>query len=331
MMQLNTFFAHPLWLAAVAVPICCGALYVYLVRRRRERALQFGNFTIVGEISHSRSSWLRHIPIVGLIIGLLAVVIALAGPLGDTKVARHRATIMLVVDVSYSMSAKDIEPDRITAAKKAGREFIESLPENLNVGLVTFSGRAQTPVTPTTNHDAVSRALEGAELDAATATGDGISAAQNAIKQFTESLSGSAEGPPPATIVLLSDGKQTIPEELDDPRGAYTAADEALKAGIPINTISFGTPDGYIVSDGDTIPVPNDDESLMEIARRTEGEFFTASSLDQLRDVYSKLRDDIGYEIKRAENPRPWLVGAFFALVVSAVTRLVNMRRIPTD
>lgn len=330
-MGLNAYFAHPMWLTALLVPLVAAIIYVWLTRRRRERALQFGNFTIIGQTSGGGASWLRHIPVAGAIIALSAMVLALAGPLGDTKVARHRATVMLVVDVSYSMSAKDVAPDRITAAKEAGREFIDSLPDNLNVGLVTFSGRAQTPITPTTNHDAVSRALQGAELDAATATGDGIAAALSAIKQFSESLEGSPEGAPPGTIVLLSDGKQTIPDKLDDPRGAYTAADESMKIGIPINTISFGTSDGYIVADGETIPVPNDDQSLVEIARRTEGEFFTASSLEQLRDVYSQLRDDIGYEIKRAENPRPWLISAFFALVIATAVRIWNMRQIPSE
>ena len=181
-------------------------------------------------------------------------------------------------------SATDVQPDRLSTAKQAGREFIDSLPDDLNVGLVTFAGRAQTPVMPTTDHATVARALDGAILQSATATGDAIAAAQSAILQFGEQIQG-PEGPPPAAIVLLSDGKQTIPSELDDPRGAYTAADEAAEVGLPIHTISFGTRGGSITVDGQVLPVPNDDESLMEIARRTEGEFHSEASLDELREI----------------------------------------------
>ena len=272
-------FAHPGWLLALLVPVLAAAAYVYVDRRRRRRSFAFGNFSIVAEVSGRDRPWLRHLPVAALLAALAVLAIALAGPMAETKVARNRATIMLVVDVSLSMSATDVQPDRLSTAKQAGREFIDSLPDDLNVGLVTFAGRAQTPVMPTTDHATVARALDGAILQSATATGDAIAAAQSAILQFGEQIQG-PEGPPPAAIVLLSDGKQTIPSELDDPRGAYTAADEAAEVGLPIHTISFGTRGGSITVDGQVLPVPNDDESLMEIARRTEGEFHSAASLD---------------------------------------------------
>ncbi|WP_295626293.1 VWA domain-containing protein [uncultured Corynebacterium sp.] len=321
-------FAHPWWLVALIVPVAAVAAHVVVDRRRRRRSIAFGNFTVVADVAGPGRPWLRHVPVAALVTSLVLLTVALAGPLAETKVARNRATIMLTVDVSLSMSATDVQPDRLTTAKQAGKEFIDSLPDDLNVGLVTFAGRSQTPVMPTTDHDTVARALEGATLDSATATGDAIAAAQSAIVQFGEQIQG-AEGPPPAAIVLLSDGKQTIPSELDDPRGAYTAADEAAEAGIPIHAISFGTRDGAISVDGQLIPVPNDDESLMEIARRTEGEFHSASSLDELRGVYDELTDEIGYELRRAENPRPWMIGAFVALIAAVAASLFVGRRVP--
>lgn len=321
-------FAHPGWLLALLVPVLAAAAYVYVDRRRRRRSIAFGNFSIVAEVSGRDRPWLRHLPVAALLAALAVLAIALAGPMAETKVARNRATIMLVVDVSLSMSATDVQPDRLTTAKLAGREFVDSLPDDLNVGLVTFAGRAQTPVMPTTDHATVARALDGAILQSATATGDAIAAAQSAILQFGEQIQG-PEGPPPAAIVLLSDGKQTIPSELDDPRGAYTAADEAAEVGLPIHTISFGTRGGSITVDGQVLPVPNDDESLMEIARRTEGEFHSAASLDELRDVYGELTDEIGYELRRSENPRPWMVAAFALLLVSAGASLFLSRRVP--
>lgn len=326
---LHSTFAHPIWLLALLVPLIGAAAYWIGNRRRQKRAIAFGNFTIVGALGTKSSSRMRHTVAISALLSLALVIVALAGPISETKVARNRATVMLVVDVSLSMSATDVAPDRITAAKEAGKEFVDNLPDDLNIGLVTFSGRARTAVSPTTDHEAVNRALQAAELDQATATGDAISAALDAIQQFSESVQGGAEGKPPATIVLLSDGKQTVPQELDDPRGAYTAADEAAKTGVPVSTISFGTQGGSIIVQGEMIPVPNDDESLREIARRTEGDFFSAGSLEQLRDAYSSLEDDIGYELKRAENPRPFLIAAFVMLLVTVAAIVVSNRRIP--
>lgn len=328
-MFLDSTFSHPSWLFALLVPLTAAVAYALGTKHRQKRALAFGNFTIVGSLGSKTSARMRHTVVISVLIAIALVIVALAGPVSETKVARNRATIMLVVDVSMSMSATDVAPDRITAAKEAGQEFVGNLPNGLNIGLVTFSGRARTAVGPTTDHDTVIRALRGAELDQATATGDAIAAALDAIKQFGQSFQGGAEGTPPATIVLLSDGKQTVPQELDDPRGAYTAAEEAAKAGVPISTISFGTRGGSITVQGDQIPVPNDDQSLREIARRTEGEFFSADSLDQLRDAYSSLEEDIGYELKRAENPRPFLIAAFFTLLVTLAAILAGNRRIP--
>ncbi len=325
---MNALFAYPEWLLALLVPVGAAIAYVWLQRRRTQRALVFGNFQILADVAPSGRTWMKHIAPISLLVALSFLIIALAGPISETKVARNRATVMMAVDVSFSMAANDVAPDRLTAAKQAGREFIESLPNDLNVGLVTFSGRVQTPVTPTTDHETVQRALSGAELSSATATGDAIKAALDAIANFGESIRG-VEGPPPATIVLLSDGKQTIPTELDDPRGAYTAAGEAAELGIPINTISFGTPSGVVTIDNETIPVPNDDESLMEIARITEGDFYAASSLEQLREVYDDLSNDIGYELRRAENPRPWLLGSFAFLCLAVAFSLHNSRRVP--
>lgn len=326
---LNSIFAHPTWLAALALPALGAVFYWLSTRNRARRAIAFGNFAIVGKLASGARGWVSHAAVALALVSLTLVIIGLAGPISETKVARNRATVMMVVDVSLSMSATDVTPDRISAAKAAGREFIENLPDNLNIGLVTFSGRAQTPVSPTTDHDTVTRALDGAQLDQATATGDAIAAALDSIKQLTESIKGGAEGTPPATIVLLSDGKQTVPQELDDPRGAFTAADKAAKAGIPISTISFGTQDGIITVQGEPIPVPNDDDSLREIARKTEGQFYSAASLEQLRDAYTALEDDIGYELKRAENPRPFLIAAFFALTATIAAHLVANRTIP--
>lgn len=321
-------FAQPLWLLVLAGVIAMAVAYVLINRRRSRRAVAFGNMTVLAKVSGTGRPWVRHVPVVAMLVALALAAVALAGPVMDTRVAKNRATIILVVDVSLSMGATDVEPDRLTAAKQAGREFIESIPEDLNLGLVTFAGSTRTPVAPTTDHQRVIRALDGASLASATATGDAIMSALDSVDEVEDAFDG-AEGPPPAEIVMLSDGKQTIPANLDDPRGAYTAADEAASRGVPVNTISFGTPSGIVSVGGDIIAVPNDDESLAEIARRSEGSFHSAQSLEELRDAYGVLSDDIGYEIRSEENPRPWLIAAFVALLVAVCGTLIEARRVP--
>ncbi|WP_448850774.1 VWA domain-containing protein [Corynebacterium sp. 335C] len=321
-------FAHPWWLLGVVAAAALAMAYVVATRRRGRRALAFGNLPALARVAPAGRPWLRHIAPAATLVALATASTALAGPVTETQVARNRATVMLVVDVSLSMAATDVAPDRLTAAKQAGAEFIGMLPDDLNLGLVTFAGSTRTPVPPTTDHDTVARALDGAALDQATATGDAILAALDAVTSFGERVR-SEQGPPPATIVLLSDGKQTIPAELDDPRGAYSAADEAASRGVPVNTISFGTPGGTIVVEDQVLPVPTDDESLREIARRSGGGFHSAGSLEELREAYAGLAEDIGTETRRAENPRPWMLATAAALLIAAGGALGESRRVP--
>lgn len=321
-------FAHPAWLAGIAAAALLAAGYAAAARRGRRRALPFGNLATLARVAGGRRAPLRHAPAAALLAATALLAIALAGPVGETKVARNRATVMLVVDVSYSMGSADVAPDRLSAAKAAGADFIADLPADLNVGLVTFSGRARTPVAPTTDHDRVARALAGAQLDTATATGDAIMAALEAVEALDAALPG-GQGPPPASVVLLSDGKQTVPSELDAPRGAYTAADEAARRGVPVSTISFGTAEGTVIIDGERVPVPTDDASLAEIATRTGGAFHAAGTAGELREAYADLAEDIGWELRRQEDPRPWTIAALAVAALGAAAAAADARRAP--
>ncbi|WP_018024018.1 VWA domain-containing protein [Corynebacterium ulceribovis] len=316
-------FAYPNWLFLLVIPIAGLIGYLIVDRSSQQRAVVFSNFKVAGKAARNLPRWTRHIAPIAAIVALTLMSVALAGPQVEKNVARNRATVILVVDVSYSMEATDVEPSRIDAAQKAGAEFAEGLPEGINLGLVSFSGNAKNLVAPTQDHQSVSRALANVKLGPATATGDALFTALDSIEQFGNSLAG-VEGAPPAQIVLLSDGKQTLPPSLDDPRGAYTAADSAKEVGVPINTISFGTQTGFVDIDGERIPVPVDDESLAEIAKRSDGAAFTADSLAKLRDVYSELDDQIGYERKKMENPRPWMMGSAAALFVAVAGLLAR-------
>ncbi|MEO9221579.1 MAG: hypothetical protein ABI251_07345, partial [Mycobacteriaceae bacterium] len=135
--------------------------------------------------------------------------------------------------------------------------------------------------------------------------------------------------PPPARIVLLSDGAQTVPEFTDDPRGSFTAAAEAKKRNIPVSTISFGTRYGTVDIEGRKQPVPVDDASMRQIAKIAGGEFYTASSVSDLKQIYDTLEEQIGYEKVRGDASRPWLILGTLIALLSAGSALILTQRLP--
>lgn len=183
-------------------------------------------------------------------------------------------------------------------------------------------------VNPTTDRAGVSKAIDNLKLAQSTATGEGIYAAMQSIQSFS-AVVGGADGPPPARIVLMSDGKQTVPEDLYAPRGAYTAAQAAKQAQMPISSISFGTEHGSVDIEGKQQDVRVDDESLREIARLSGGEFYKAASADELKRVYADLGEQIGYELKNADASKPWVVLGTIILMAGAATALVFGQRLP--
>lgn len=321
-------FQHPLWLLLLVVPAALAIGYVIALRSKRRRTVRFGNFGVLRTVDRGGRRWFTHVPAVLLILSLLALVVALAGPQKEQKVPRNRATVMLVVDVSLSMESTDVSPSRLEAAQQAATTFAGNLTPGVNLGLVSYAGTASMLVAPTTDRGPVIRAVERLSLDERTATGEAIYTATQAITTFTESLGGPDQAPP-ARIVLLSDGKETVPADPTEERGAFTAAERAAEAGIPVSTISFGTLYGTVDIQGRPQPVPVDDASLRTIAETSGGDFFTASTLEELDSVYRTLEEQIGYEWKKADASRPWLViGALLAMAAAAGS-LAAHRRIP--
>ena len=206
----------------------------------------------------------------------------MAGPTHDVRIPRNRAVVMLVIDVSQSMRATDVEPSRLAAAQEAAKQFADQLTPGINLGLIAYAGTATVLVSPTTNREATKAAIDKLQLADRTATGEGIFTALQAIATVGAVIGGGDE-PPPARIVLMSDGKETVPSNPDNPKGAFTAARTAKDQGVPISTMSFGTPYGYVEINDQRQPVPVDDEMLKKIADLSGGEAFTASSLEQLK------------------------------------------------
>jgi Ca-activated chloride channel family protein len=325
-------FSHPWWLLLLlGVAVLVGG-YLVLLRRRRRDTVRFTNLALLEQVAPRRPGWYRHLPAAALITALAVLAVALAGPMAEAKVPRNRATVVLIIDVSLSMQATDVEPSRLAAAQSAAKSFADQLTPGINLGLVAFAGTAAVLVSPTVDRTAVKRAVDGLRLSESTATGEAIFAAMQSIDTFSRAVAAAdAEGPPPARIVLMSDGKQTVPgpDGETEPRGSFTAAKTAADAGIPVSTISFGTEYGSIEIEGDRTSVAVDDASMQQIAQLSGGQFFTAATEEELRQVYAELGEQIGYEVRRVDVSRPWLAGGALLLVVGLGGGIALGRRLP--
>ncbi|WP_415974825.1 VWA domain-containing protein [Rhodococcus sp. 077-4] len=327
-----TDFASPWWLGFIVVVIALTAGYLWNQRRKQKHVLRFSNMELLESVAPDRPNRLRHLPTALVLVGLLFLTVALAGPTADQRVPRNRATVILVIDVSLSMEATDVEPTRLAAAQEAAKSFADGLTPGINLGLVAFAGTASVLVSPTANREATKSAIDKLQLSERTATGEAIFTSLQSIDTLGAILGG-GDAAPPARIVLLSDGKQTVPQNLDDPRGGYTAARAAKDKNVPISTISFGTSYGSVEIEDENgverVPVPVDDPSLREIANLSGGSFFSASSLEDLRDVYDTLEEQIGFEITRGDASRPWLILGVLCISVGLGSALVMRQRIP--
>ncbi len=321
-------FANPLWLLLALAVVALLVGYVLAQRARRRNTLRFTNLALLERVAPRRPGWSRHVPTALLLVGLLGLTLALAGPTADVKIPRNRATVILAIDVSLSMQSTDVSPSRLQAAQEAAKTFADGLTPGVNLGLVAFSGTASVLVSPTTDRAPVRNAIDNLTLAERTATGEAIFTSLQAIATLAAVVPG-GEGPPPARVVLLSDGKQTVPEKTDDPRGSFTAATRAKDEGVPISTISFGTTFGTVGIDGQQVPVPVDDTSMKQIATLSGGEAFTASSLQQLKGVYDTLREQIGFETRRGDASRPWVVLGTLATLLGAASALVLTQKLP--
>lgn len=320
-------FAHPLWLAFLLVVALLVAGYLYVQRLRQRHMLAFTNLELLEQVAPRRPRYERHIPTALMVVGLVLLTVALAGPTQEQRVPRNRATVMLAIDVSLSMEATDVTPSRLAAAQEAAKNFANGLTPGVNLGLVAFAGTASVLVSPTTDRVSVTNAIDRLQLAERTATGEAIFTSMQAIETLGGVLGGTE--PPPARIVLLSDGKQTVPPNLDDPRGAFTAARDAQSRSIPVSTISFGTALGTVTIDSDVIEVPVDDPSLMEIAKLSGGDFYSAASLEELTAVYDTLEEQIGFETTRGDASRPWLLLGTLVIAAAGGAALVLTRRLP--
>ena len=314
-----------LFLLAVAGIV---ALYITVHLARHRRMLRFANMELLESVAPKRPSRWRHLPAILLVIALVFLTVAMAGPTHDVRIPRNRAVVMLVMDVSQSMRATDVSPNRMAAAQEASKQFADELTAGINLGLISYAGTATVLVAPTTNRESTKNAIDKLQVADRTATGEAIFTALQAISTVGAVIGGGDE-PPPARVVLFSDGKETVPSNPDNPKGGFTAARSARDQGVPVSTIAFGTPNGSVEVDGQKVDVPVDDAMLKKIAQLSGGTAYNASSVAELKEVYSNLQEQIGYETARGDASAGWLrLGAIVAAAAALAALLIN-RRLP--
>ena len=317
----RTFLA-PGWLWLLLGVAALLALYVVLQVRRRAYAVRFANLDLLGKLAPRRPGWRRHLSFALLLLALAALTTAMAKPTRDTRVPRDRATVVMAIDVSLSMRAEDVQPNRLEAAQAAAKEFVGLLPPRINLGLVTFSGTASVAVSPTTDRAAVLRAIDTLELAERTAIGEAIFSGLDAIRTFQSQLQGQdGTEVAPARVVLMSDGSNTWGRSPEQAVGA------AKQSEVPVSTIAFGTDTGYIELEGQRVVVPVDHEALRGIADGTGGSYYAAASAEELSNVYQDIGSQIGYTTERREITT-WFVGLglLFAFAAAGVSLLWSNR-----
>jgi Ca-activated chloride channel family protein len=298
------------WLLGV---VALAVAYALLQRRRRGQAVRFPNLPLIDQVAPRESRWRCQVPAAAFMATLALLVTGFARPTTDVEVAQDRATVVILLDSSVSMQAKDVVPSRFAAAKDAARQFVSDLPERFRVGLVSYAASASSSAPPTTDRDLVRAALDGIKLTGGTAIGDAIYVGLDMISSLDEQA---AEDPPPAAIVLLSDGGQTTG------RAVESAAEAAATADVPVHTIVYGTPDGMIETSKGPTSVPADKPLMRSIAQTTGGTYYEAASDVQIRQVYKDIGTSMAYRTER-QDVSSWFIGAALLAALATVSAAV--------
>ena len=310
-------FASPYLLATLLVPLLALAGYLWMQRRPPRSAISFPNLAVLASVA-TRSNWRRHL-IAGLLLVAVALLcVAVARPRVPIDTTSDRATVVLVVDVSYSMVATDVAPSRLEAARTAITSFANHVPSRVKVGLVSFADDPVVVTSPTTDRDLLKSGIASLGPGYGTAIGDALGRGVDLTRLSTgqaETATPTANAANPGAIVLLSDGTQT--------HGVLTPDDGARlakEAGIPVYTIALGTLTGTVTINRNgqeaVVPVPPDRATLASIAESTGGRSFDVTDAEKLSSVYDRLGRIV------ATTPKPREVTAGFVAVAAALLTL---------
>ncbi|TDD58688.1 VWA domain-containing protein [Actinomadura rubrisoli] len=307
-----------LWLLALA-PLLAAA-YVLLQMRRRRYTVRFTNLALLSQIAPKHPGWRRHVAAGLFLTMLVLMMIGFARPATSVKVPRDRATIMVAVDVSLSMMAKDVPPTRFESAKSAAKKFIRELPARFNVGVVSFAGNANLVAAPSADRDAAIASLDQLVLAKRTAIGEAVFTSLQGVRSFDAQAS---QDPPPAHIVLLSDGDNTTGRSVQEAIAASRAAH------IPVSTIAFGTPYGTVDIEGETTSVSVNKETLKTLADGTQGKAYEAADSGQLGEVYANIGSSLGFKTEHRDVAARYTgIALLFALAAGGAS-LAWFSRLP--
>ncbi len=282
-----------LWLLLLIPVLVLG--YVLLQYRRSHYAVRFTNLALLDSVAPRRVNWRQHIAVLLALLTLGFALVLFAKPLDLIRVPRRTGvTVVLTIDVSLSMEAVDVSPDRISAAKETAKEFLTQLPPAFKVAVVSFARYAEVVVPPTVDRQRVTSAIDALQLSEYTATGEGIYSSLDVVKQSLGTTDAPA-GKLPAMIVLISDGARTVG------RSQVSAANAAKSQGVPIYTVALGTESGIISNGGETVPVPVEIDQLEQIAQISGGKAYVATSPDDLVSAYQDVDGRLVYTLERRD------------------------------
>lgn len=319
------FFQVPQF--AILLFVLALFLGIYLVRQRRRRkfALRYASVELVREAQRGRG-WRRHIPAAFFLLSSSALVFALMQPAVLVREPSDEAIIMLALDVSASMWANDLYPNRMEAAKNAAQQFVNELPPKMRVGVVSFSETSYLNQAPTTNRDDIQKAIAKLQPRSGTAIGNGLLTSLDALYGgMGGELPLTAHGEyAPAIIVLLTDGENTEgPSPLE-------IVPQAAEHGIRVYTIGVGTPNATTVQVGSSmLRARLDEETLQEIARVTDAKYYNASSEQDLHDVYENLTTQLVTRFQPQDISFLFVTTAFFFGVLAMMFSIVWSNRLP--
>ena len=337
---MTTEWPGLLW-ALLLVPVALAA-YLLAQRRRSRYTVRFTNLDLLANVVSAKPGWRRHVPPAFYLLALAALLVSLARPQAVALVPKEQATVILVMDVSGSMNATDVQPTRLASAQRAAASFVQRLPEKFRVGIVSFASTAQTLSRPTADRPTVYEAIESLHAEGATAMGDGIERALDVKRPPGSPSTGSTVRPAPnpqgqqgsgedapLVILLLSDGANT-----QGRAQPMEAAADAKALGVPVFTIALGTDQGMVDVPDETgnlrrIPVPPDKLTLQRIAETTGARFFAAPSSRDLKDVYRELGSKIGFVKEKQEITVVFAATGLLFLVAGATMSLVWFSRFP--
>jgi Ca-activated chloride channel family protein len=333
---LTFFWPQFLWLLLI-VPLLL-LVYFWLLRRKKKIAVRYASLAIVREAMAGGSQWRRHVPPVLFLLALTAMLLAAARPFATLSLPSLQQTIILAMDVSGSMRATDVEPNRLVASQNAAKAFLTELPRHVKVGIVAFAGTAQVVQPPTLSREDLVTAIDKFQMQRATAIGSAIVVSLSEIfpdagidlssmmygrdrqrgqaidqkkpeaKEHTPVAPGSYSS---AAIILLTDGQRTTGVD------TMEAAKMAAERGVRVYTVGVGTVEGETIGfEGWSMRVRLDEETLKEVANRTQGEYYYAGTAENLKKVYETLSTRLTVEKKETE------ISGLLALLAAAFATL---------